>query len=343
MKKNLLLLFALIMCFHVKLLSQGINLQSITSSILKQDVAYNVYFPPSYNQDKTKKFPVLYLLHGFSGNQSDWTVHGMSFTMDSVINNGAKEMIVIMPDGMDSFYCNNYDDRKLHYEDFMVKELIPQVESKYRIISSRGSRAIAGLSMGGYGATYHAFKYRDMYSSGYSMSGALTVGNTPDIMAMLDTLTAEQLHSLPAYTMEIGLQDISCYFVNFSFHNFLISKHVTHTYIERAGVHDWLFWTICLPKAIRFASDNFDNIPTGVTSVYEFKDKVYPNPATEWIHVKAGSAKFATLCNMDGAILEKKAIANSEAVFYVGDLAKGFYLVNIGHNNGSESYKIVKN
>jgi hypothetical protein len=143
--------------------------------------------------------------------------------------------------------------------------------------------------------------------------------------------------------MEIGLQDINCYFTNVSFHNFLLSKHVAHTYIERDGVHDWLFWTICLPKAIWFASDNFDNIPTGVTSVYKFKDKVYPNPATEWIHVKAGSAKFATLCNMDGAILEKKAIANSEAVFYVGDLAKGFYLVNIGHNNGSESYKIVKN
>jgi S-formylglutathione hydrolase FrmB len=191
MKKNLLLLFALSMCFHAKLLSQGIIMKSITSSILKQDVTYNVYFPPSYNQDKTKKFPVLYLLNGFSGNNLDWTLHGMAATMDSVIRNGAKEMVVIMPNGMDAFYCNNYDDRKLHYEDFMVQELIPQVESKYRIVSSRGSRAIAGLSMGGYGATYHAFKYRDMYSSGYSMSGALSIGNAPDIMAMLDTLTAE--------------------------------------------------------------------------------------------------------------------------------------------------------
>jgi len=343
MKKNLLLLFALTMCFNVKLFSQGVMMQSITSSILKQDVAYNVYFPPSYSQDKTKKFPVLYLLNGYSGNNLDWTLHGMVSTMDSVIRNGAKEMVVIMPNGMDSYYCNNYDDRKLQYEDFIVKELIPQVENKYRIISSRGSRAIAGLSMGGYGATYHAFKYRDMYSSGYSMSGALTVGNVPDIEAMLDTITAEQLHSLPAYTMEIGLQDINCYNMNQSFHNFLLAKHIAHTYIERDGVHDWLFWTICLPKAVRFASDNFDNIPTGITSVYEIQNMVYPNPATEWIHVKAGPAKFAILCNMEGALIEKKAIVNSEAVFYVGDLTKGFYLVNIARDNGSESYKIVKN
>ena len=327
----------------MNLFSQGVMMQSITSSILKQDVAYNVYFPPSYNQDKTRKFPVLYLLNGFSGNNLDWSYHGMAATMDSVIRNGAKEMIVIMPNGMDSYYCNNYDDRKLHYEDFMVKELIPQIESKYRIITSRGSRAIAGLSMGGYGATYHAFKYRDMYSSGYSMSGALSISNAPNIAAMLDTLTADQLHSLPAYTMEIGLQDINCYFMNQTFHNFLLAKHIAHTYIERAGVHDWLFWTICLPKAVWFASDNFDNVPTGITLVCEFEDKVYPNPATDWIHVKAGPAKFATLCNMNGAILEKKVIVNSEAEFYVGDLAKGFYLINIARDNGSENYKIVKN
>ena len=327
------------MCCGIKLLSQGVcSTQSIISNILKQEVKYNVYTPPSYYYN-TKKYPVLYLLHGLYGNYMNWTDHNMAFTMDTVIANGAKEMIVIMPNGMDSWYCNNFDNRNLKYEDFMVQELIPQVESKYRIVSSRGSRAIAGLSMGGYGATYHAFKYRDMYSSCYSMSGALT-GMAPSIEYLIDTLTTEQLQSLPAYTMEIGIQDQNCYYMNTNFHQFLNSKNIVHTYIERNGIHDWTFWEECLPKAIRFVSDNFETIPTTITSEYEFNDEIYPNPAGNTINISDIYNADVQIFDMSGRKVLQLAKVNYS--IDVSSLNTGTYIVKLNNATNSCVKKIVK-
>ncbi len=265
MRTSLLFIITLFCCSSVNVFSQTgtVSTQSITSSILNKAVAYNVYLPPSYNNDTTTKYPVFYLLNGRGGNNTDWTNNGMATTMDTVIQNGAKEMIVIMPNGLDAWYCNNCDSRELRYEDFMVQELIPQVESKYRIISSKATRAIAGLSMGGYGATYHAFKYPDMYSSCYSMSGAVLIGgNEPNLDTLLNSKTSAQLKNLPPYIMEVGLQDPLVYNHNVDFHNFLLEKNVTHTWITRPGVHEWAFWVVCLPKAIRFASQNFGTSAT---------------------------------------------------------------------------------
>lgn len=263
MRTSLLFIIMFFCCSSTNVFSQSgtVNTEIITSSILNQAIAYNVYLPPSYSQNTTTKYPVLYLLHGKLGNNTDWAKNaGLVATMSAEIANGAKEMIVIMPNGIDAFYCNNYDDRNLCYEDFMLQELIPQVEAKYRINASKSTRAIAGLSMGGYGATYHAFKYQDMYSSCYCMSGAVLLkGKEPDILTILNSKTPLQLQSLPAYTMEIGTEDF-LFKYNVSFHDYLMQKNITHTWITRTGSHEWPFWNACLPKAIRFASQNFETI-----------------------------------------------------------------------------------
>jgi S-formylglutathione hydrolase FrmB len=255
MRKSFLLIITLFCCFSTNVFSQSgtVTTQPIQSNILNLTLNYNVYFPPSYSQDTTKKYPVLDLLHGKSGNNTDWNKNaGLVTVMDTEIANGAREMIVIMPNGIDAFYCNNYNGSKYHYEDFMVQELIPQVESKFRIVSSSSTRAIAGLSMGGYGATYHAFKYLDLYSSCYSLSGALIMGaTTPNIEAMLDSLTVEQLQSMPPYIMEVGIQDPLVYTMNINFNNFLLMKNVAHQYFEREGAHEWAFGIACLPKALK--------------------------------------------------------------------------------------------
>jgi S-formylglutathione hydrolase FrmB len=347
MRTSFLFIIALFGCSLTNVYKQSgtVTTQSITSSILNKKVAYNVYLPPSYSQDTTVKYPVLYLLHGLLGNNTDWTNNaGLVATMSKEIANGAKEMIIIMPHGLDAFYCNNYDARKLRYEDFMVQELIPQLESKYRIISSKGTRAIAGLSMGGYGATYHAFKFREMYSSCYSMSGALILGATaPNIETLLDSLSAEQLNSLPPFIMEVGIQDSLVYTMNVNFHNFLLTKNIDHKYIARDGVHDWAFWTACLPKAIRFASENYDSIQTNASSIDDMNVEVYPNPSIDLVHVKAGSAKFVTLYDIKGNLLDIKIVKNSEVSFYVGDLAKGPYMISIEQKNKTEVFKIIVN
>jgi enterochelin esterase-like enzyme len=233
--------------------------QVVSSSILNRDMHYSVYLPPEYND--TSKYPILYLLHGMWGNYKDWVNNGLAATLDDAINKGtAKKMIVVMPDGLDAFYCNNYDDRKLRYEDFMMQEFIPTIEKKYRVNNIRKNRAIAGLSMGGYGAAFYSFKYSNMFCCGYSMSGALLGGGnaTPDIRAIIDAKTTEELAMLPVFTMECGTEDNMVYSANVEFDAYLTQKGIEHTFISRSGSHDWTFWKACLPKALTLVSKQFD-------------------------------------------------------------------------------------
>ena len=227
--------------------SKGSTIQSATinSSALSMEVNYSVYLPPSYGSGGD--FPVLYLLHGFGGNHQDWPSNGMRNTMDQEIENGnSEEMVVIMPDGMNAFYINGYDQRNLAYEEFFINELMPAVESKYRISAVREHRGIAGLSMGGYGATYHGFKHQDLFSFTFSMSGAVEIGGgTVSIRDILDAKSDSELNALPEYHIDIGQQDF-LYQNNVSFSQFLSGKGVGHEFIARPGAHDWNFWNASL-------------------------------------------------------------------------------------------------
>jgi S-formylglutathione hydrolase FrmB len=209
-------------------------------------MSFNVYLPSSYSTNTTKRFPVLYLLHGMWGTYQDWPKNGMQSIVD---NAGGKEMVIIMPDGLDAFYVDGYKDG-MKYETYLQTELLPYVESKYRIDTANGkNRAIAGLSMGGFGAAYHGFKYPDKFSSIYAMSGAFDVtGNIGDIV---------NSNKYPAFTMECGTEDTLVYQMNVSFHSKLQQLGVSHEYITRSGAHTWDFWKVCLPKAIVFASKYF--------------------------------------------------------------------------------------
>jgi len=233
--------------------------RTMTSSVLEREMHLSVYLPFGYDTSGIE-YPVLYLLHGMWGNYQDWVKNGMAGVLDSYIREEyAKPMIVIMPDGLDAFYCNNYNNGTMRYEDYMIDELIPWVESNYRTKNDRKNRAVAGLSMGGYGCTFHAFKRPNLFSSAYSMSGALSMGSSaPDIQAIINASTGDELHNLPAYTMECGTEDALVFTSNVQFDSFLTGKNITHTFIKRSGSHDWTFWMECLPKVVEFASKNFD-------------------------------------------------------------------------------------
>lgn len=330
------------------LTAQGtVSTQSIASSILNRNVAYNVYVPLSYSGNTNVKYPVLYLLHGYFGNNTDWSNNGMAATMNTEILNGAKEMIVIMPDGMDAFYCNNFDGRKLLYEDFMLQELIPQVETQYRIISTRQGRAIAGLSMGGYGATYHAFKYAGMYSSSYNMSGAVLYGaGEPNLQTLLEAMSSSELEKIPPYTIEIGTGDF-LFNNNLIWHNLLLSKGVTHTYITRAGVHDWPFWNACLPKAIRFASENFGTT-NGVDDFVSANRNIrfYPNPVKDKFVIESpittGNSQVS-IFNVEGRKFSEHKISGDTREVDVSDLPAGIYIIKLINEEKIITGKIIKN
>ncbi len=268
MKKAVLSTFFVLLCslFYIGNLhaASSVSTQSVYSTTLDTTVYFNIYLPPSYSASSSQSFPVLYLLHGAWGSHLDWTANGMQSITDSEISAGnSVEMIIVMPNGIDGTY-GWYDG---DYGNFMADELQPYIESNYRALSGKGTRAVAGLSMGGFGTTYHWIQYRSLYSSAYAMSAAINYGNT-DLQALLNSVN---INELPAYTMEIGTEDF-LYTDNINWRDFLNSKGVDFKYIERSGTHNWTFWTACLPKALEQASDNFDTDGDGYKSDVDCND-----------------------------------------------------------------------
>ena len=250
---TLLILLALILgCKETPIIidkDSTIQIASISSSILDMDVNYSVYLPPSY--ESCGPFPVLYLLHGYYGNHLDWPRNGMRQIMDRELNSGnSTEMIVIMPDGMDSFYIDDFDERKLDYEQFFFQEFVPELESKFNIVKAKTHRGIAGLSMGGYGATTYGLKYHHLFSFAYSMSGVVFLDEKfENIFEIVNSKTSTELTQLPKIFLDCGTEDF-LFYSNDYLSNFLTQKNIEHTFIKGIGAHEWSYWVNSLSIAI---------------------------------------------------------------------------------------------
>ncbi|MDC0591890.1 alpha/beta hydrolase-fold protein [Balneolaceae bacterium] len=250
---TLLILLALILgCKETPIIidkDSTIQIASISSSILDMDVNYSVYLPPSY--ESGGPFPVLYLLHGYYGNHLDWPRNGMRQIMDRELNSGnSTEMIVIMPDGMDSFYIDDFDERKLDYEQFFFQEFVPELESKFNIVKVKTHRGIAGLSMGGYGAITYGLKYHHLFSFAYSMSGVVFLDEKfENIFEIVNSKTSTELTQLPKIFLDCGTEDF-LFDSNDYLSNFLTQKNIEHTFIKGIGAHEWSYWVNSLSIAI---------------------------------------------------------------------------------------------
>ena len=232
-----------------------------TDNLNGEEALITLYLPSDW-QTSGKKYPVLYLLHGMWGDQNDWANNNMHTTCNNIITaGGCSELIVVMPNGNDDFYVNGLREG-IMWETFFHEDLIPFVESHYPCRTDRSSRAIAGLSMGGFGTVYHAFNYPEKFCVAYAMSGAVEGmgwGIVPSLKMIFEQkgYTAEDYASLPELTLECGKSDTSCYTANESTHAYLESINFPHTYIIRDGAHDWPFWNACLPKALRAVGKYF--------------------------------------------------------------------------------------
>jgi enterochelin esterase family protein len=152
--------------------------QSFNSATLEMDWEYSVYLPPGYDTDD-RSYLTVYLLHGYSGNHTNWIRLGdAAFTADSLTAEGMiPPVILIMPDGRNSFYVDSDPIEGFGgVETALVRDLVDHVDATYRTHGARRGRMIAGLSMGGYGAIHLAFKYPEVFGAAASLSGALPMG-----------------------------------------------------------------------------------------------------------------------------------------------------------------------
>ncbi len=149
------------------------NVQTVhfTSPSLNEDRAFNLILPLDYDAS-TDRYPVLYLLHGYGDDNTAWSY------MTNLSGYAAHHrLIIVMPDGSKSWYVNSAADPKAKFEDYIMKDLIGYVDSHYRTIPLRGNRAIAGLSMGGYGAAFLGLKHFDTFAAVASFSGAVSIAH----------------------------------------------------------------------------------------------------------------------------------------------------------------------
>lgn len=137
------------------------------SQALNENRAVNVILPLDY-ETSTSRYPVLYLLHGYTGNNTDWSL------LTNLSEYAARyRLIVIMPDGSNGWYVNSAGDPKQKFEDYIIKDLISYAQSHYRTIPLRRARAIAGLSMGGYGAMFLGLKHYELFTAIGTLAGRL--------------------------------------------------------------------------------------------------------------------------------------------------------------------------
>src|SRR5438093_4490442 len=150
-----------------------VEYKTFQSKLLGRELRYGLYLPASYN-NSTKRYPVLYFLHGMYENEMRWSSRGQTDLMLDRMTADAKigEFIVAVPFGGTSFYTNTRDGSE-RWEDVLIAEFLPMIESTYRVNASRATRGISGISMGGYGALKIAMKHPDLFGSVSAHSAVL--------------------------------------------------------------------------------------------------------------------------------------------------------------------------
>ena len=212
---------------------------------------YYVYTPPGYETSDTQEYPVLYLLHGYSDDASAWTGVGRAnVILDNLIARGkAKPMIVVMPLGYGTIdmvrlgwgaweHADLRDRNFAKFTEALLSEVMPRVESEYRVKKDREARAIAGLSMGGSESLLTGLNHLDKFS----WIGAFSSGRIPEDFQKdfpsLDARANQQIHLL---WIACGTED-HLIGINRRLREWLASKGVQHTDIETPGMHSWMVW-----------------------------------------------------------------------------------------------------
>lgn len=221
------------------------------SAVADDQRDYYVYTPPDYESSGKKKYPVLYLLHGYSDDASGWTAVGhANVIFDNLVAQGkVKPMIVVMPLGYGTMeiirlgwgswgHTNVRDENFAKFTQALLTEVMPQVESEYRIKQDRKERAIAGLSMGGAESLLTGLNHLDQFA----WVGSFSAGGMPDSFEKdFPALDARANSQLRLLWIACGTDD-HLITVNRNFREWLKTKGMQHTDIETPGMHTWMVW-----------------------------------------------------------------------------------------------------
>jgi putative tributyrin esterase len=250
------------------------------SKLVGQALPYHVVLPSDYDmlKERATRYPVLYLLHGLAGSHDDWVSNRAHLAEHAA----HYRIIIVTPEGHDGWYTDSATVPNERYESYIVQELLPDVERRYRTIATRAGRAIAGLSMGGYGALKFGVKYPDKFIFAASMSGAhgaptwdpndkgllafvkpsivraYGAMDTPvrpanDLFKLFDELPAERIAQLPFLYLDCGTEDFLID-SNRALAALLLKRKIPHEFRELPGAHTWPYWDNQVQEILRIAA-----------------------------------------------------------------------------------------
>ena len=275
-----------------------------------------VYLPASYAKDTARRYPVVYYLHGLSGTERDWISRAsIDMAADSLFARGTSEMIIVLPDGDDGWYttwttqvgyrtcadtiqtesADRYCVQRQRYDEYIARDVVRFIDSKYRTIDDPGRRGIGGLSMGGYGAISIALRFPDVFGAAVSHSGVVSplyAGPKPFREPVRYATTVDELRPQtggfwaryqmfwgtdlarwreadPAYIAERlrrrGGRVPAIYFdcgvddafidQNRALHSELTRLQIVHTFREFPGGHTWRYWSTHVRESLRWMGE----------------------------------------------------------------------------------------
>ncbi|MBL7970131.1 MAG: esterase family protein [Prolixibacteraceae bacterium] len=268
--KRILVLFFIVWTF-ASVRAAVVDTIQVYSQSMQKNIKSVIVTPDSYTSGKA--FPVVYLLHGYSGNHLDWINKAKGFEKAADLHN----LIIVCPDGSySSWYWDSPVDPKSQYETFVSGELVKAIDDRYKTIKDRKGRGITGLSMGGHGALYLAIRHQDVFGTAGSMSGGVDIRPFPNnwdmpkrlgtyaeyperwekntVINMLNLLTPNSL----ALIIDCGTEDFF-FKVNENLHQQLLYRNIPHDFIVRPGAHNWPYWTNAVKFQMLFMSNYFNN------------------------------------------------------------------------------------
>lgn len=262
-----------------------VETKTIQSKVLNAEREYSIFLPLSYEQEPNRKYPILYLFHGVMDTNTCWSERGhLKDVMDQLVASGeVAEMIIVTPNAGGNIYggdWNGYFDMPgWKYETFFFTEFLPHIESTYRVIGNKANRAVAGLSMGGGGATVYGQKHPDTFSSVYAMSALMSIpeqgvmpsqspGDKVDLLVKTveancairfvhnaDEAQAKALSSVKWF-IDCGDDDFLLD-RNVEFTQAMRKKGIKHEFRVRDGGHTWEYWHSALYACLPYVSRNF--------------------------------------------------------------------------------------
>lgn len=270
LKKTYLILLCCIAFYSNTVKAATVDTVDTYSESMKKNIKAVVILPDSYKTGKI--YPVVYLLHGAGDIYAGWVKKAPNV----VALADTYQQIIVCPDGnVTSWYFDSPVNKAWKYETYITKELIPWVDTHFKTIKDRKGRGITGLSMGGHGAFYLAFKHQDLFGAAGSMSGGVDIRPFPKnwkieeklgsyaenpenwekntVINLVHLLTPGSL----ALIMDCG-QDDFFYKVNMNLHEKLMERNIDHDFIIRPGSHTWPYWQNAVNYQLLFMSLYFN-------------------------------------------------------------------------------------